>query len=93
VHTPSSPSPSSPRGSASIEDARGAIGAVISWYGRQMVAARRLGDQQRQEELAEQMQACGEDRERLSDAGPGEIARITELYTERLKALEADENN
>ncbi|MFJ3221581.1 hypothetical protein ACIPLC_37415 [Kitasatospora sp. NPDC086801] len=58
-----------------------------------MMTARRAGDQQRLEELAGRLQVCGEDRERLSDAGPGEIVRITELYTERLKVLEADENN
>jgi len=93
VPTPPFASPSSPGdGGASIEDARAAIGAVISWYGRQMMTARRSGDQQRLAELAEQQQACGEDRERLSDAGPGEIARIAELYIERLKALGADEN-
>ncbi|MFJ2781573.1 hypothetical protein [Kitasatospora sp. NPDC087315] len=69
------------------------IAAVLSWYSRQLMTARRAGDQQRQEELAEQMQAVGQDRERLGNAGPGEIARIAELYTERLKALGADENN
>ncbi|MFD9598456.1 hypothetical protein ACFWA9_37635 [Kitasatospora sp. NPDC059973] len=74
------------------EDARAAIGAVISWYGRQMMTARRAGDQQRLAELAERQRACGEDRERVGDAGPGEIDRITELYTERLKALGADDN-
>jgi hypothetical protein len=70
-----------------------AIGAVLTWYSGQMMTARRAGDQQRQEELAEQLQAVGQDRERLSNAGPGEIARITELYTERLRVLQADENN
>ncbi len=90
MHTPPSASPSSPGGDgASIEDARAAVGAVIAWYGRQMMTARRAGDQQRLADLAQQQQVCGQDRERLSEAGPGEIARITELYTERLRNLEA----
>ena len=90
MHTPPSASPSSPGGGgASIEDARAAVGAVIAWYGRQMMTARRAGDQQRLADLAQQQQVCGQDRERLSDAGPGEIVRITELYIERLRNLEA----
>ncbi len=94
MHTPPTPSPSSPEGGgASVEDAQVAITAVLTWYSRQMMTARRAGDQQRQEKLAEQLQAVGRDQERLGDAGPGEIARITELYTGRLKHLEADENN
>ncbi|MFE6869577.1 hypothetical protein ACFVFS_23870 [Kitasatospora sp. NPDC057692] len=89
MHTPQSPPSSSPGDDgASVEDARAAIGVVIAWYGRQMMTARRAGDQQRLAELAEQLRVCGEDRERLGDAGPGEIDRIIELYTERLRGLE-----
>lgn len=87
------PSPSPESGGASIEDARAVIRAVISWSAGQMMTARRAVDQQRLAELTEQQQACGRDLERLNDAEPGEVARITEVYTERLKVLQADENN
>ncbi|MGW3045874.1 hypothetical protein ACWC9T_39050 [Kitasatospora sp. NPDC001159] len=93
MHTPPPASSSSPEGGdASYEDAKEAIGAVIAWCSRELMAARRSGDQQRQQDLAAQLQVCGEDRERLVDAGPAEIGRITELYTERLKSLEAAGN-
>ncbi|MFI9366506.1 hypothetical protein ACIG5E_36460 [Kitasatospora sp. NPDC053057] len=92
---PASPpaSPSSPEdGSASVEDAEEVIGAVAVWCSRELLAARRSGDQQRQQDLTAQLQVCGEDRQRLASAGPAEIGRITELYTERLRFLQATEN-
>ena len=92
MHTPPSASPSSPGGDgASIEDARAAIGTVISWYSRELLDARRSGDQQRLEEIRAEMLACAEDRRRLGDASPGEIERLTGLYAERLGNLEAGE--
>ncbi|MFJ9461473.1 hypothetical protein ACIRST_41190 [Kitasatospora sp. NPDC101447] len=93
MHTPPSGSSSSPEGGgASVEDAQEVIGAVVAWCSRELLAARRSGDQQRQQDLAAQLQVCGEDRARLADAGPAEIGRITELYTERLKFLDAAGN-
>ncbi|GAA2984670.1 hypothetical protein GCM10010519_18900 [Streptomyces lactacystinicus] len=92
MHTPppaSPPSPSPDGGGAFYEDAKEAIGAVMAWCSRELMAARRSGDQQRQEDLVAQLQVCGQDRQRLADAGPAEIGRITELYTERLKFLQA----
>ncbi|MFJ7250157.1 hypothetical protein ACIQWA_36735 [Kitasatospora sp. NPDC098652] len=87
MHTP--PPPSSPDdGSTPYEAAKEAVGAVIAWYGRQLLDARRAGDQQRQEELTGQMQACTEDRRRLVDAAPEEIEHIKDLYAERLRNLE-----
>ena len=93
MHTPPSvSSPSPDDDNACVEVAEEAIGAVVVRYGRRLMTARRHGDQQRLEEVTAQMQECGRDRERLSDAGADEIARITRLYTERLKALEAEED-
>ncbi|MFG2910921.1 hypothetical protein ACGF13_38475 [Kitasatospora sp. NPDC048286] len=93
MHTPPPASSPSPDGDGtSYEDAKEAIGAVIAWCSRELMAARRLGDRQRQQDLAAQLQVCGEDRKRLADAGPGEIGRITELYAERLKFLQAAGN-
>ncbi|WP_158835884.1 hypothetical protein [Streptomyces sp. NRRL S-350] len=90
MHTPPSASSPSPEGGgASYEDAKEAVDAVIAWYSRQLLDARRAGDQQRLAELTEQMQACAEDRRGLIDAAPAEIERVVELYTERLKSLEA----
>ncbi|WP_030274329.1 hypothetical protein [Streptomyces sp. NRRL B-24484] len=88
MHTPPPASSPSPDGEGvSYEDAKEAVDAVIAWYGRQLLDARRSGDQQRQAELIEQMQACAEDRRRLIDAAPAEMARINDLYAERLRNL------
>ncbi|MFB7672310.1 hypothetical protein ACFC26_12925 [Kitasatospora purpeofusca] len=93
MHAPPPASSSSPEDSgASVEDAEEVIGAVAVWCSRELLAARRSGDQQRQDDLVAQLQVCGEDRQRLVDSGPAEIGRITELYTERLKFLRAAEH-
>ncbi|MFJ9523223.1 hypothetical protein ACIRPK_33900 [Kitasatospora sp. NPDC101801] len=89
---PSVPSPSPGDGDGSVDVAQETIGAVIVWYSRQLMAARRSGDEQRQRELAAQIRECGEDRERLADASATEVVRITELYTEHLKILRGGEN-
>lgn len=98
--SPSSPDPQSPSGPApgpgdentvGAEEARQIVGAVIAWYNRQLLLARRSRDQQRLEELTRQRQKCMEDHERLQDAGPEEIARIADFYTERLTELGAAE--
>ncbi|MEE6269117.1 hypothetical protein V2E29_26210 [Streptomyces diastatochromogenes] len=67
------------------------VGSVIAWYSRQLLLARRSGDQQRLEELKARRQDCEEDQHRLQDAGPKEITRIAAEYTARLKELEAAE--
>ncbi|WP_329587194.1 hypothetical protein OG500_37675 [Kitasatospora sp. NBC_01250] len=93
MHTPpSASSPSPDDDTASYEDAKEAVSAVITWYGRQLLDARRSGDQQRLEELTEQMKVCTEDRRRLVGAAPQEIERLKVLYTERLRNLGAGES-
>ncbi|MGW7386896.1 hypothetical protein [Streptomyces sp. NPDC054794] len=67
------------------------MGNVLSWYNRQLLLARRTGDQPRLEELMMQRQQCVEDQVRLRDAGPEEVTRIADVYTERLKELQASE--
>ncbi|MFF7764152.1 hypothetical protein [Streptomyces griseorubiginosus] len=67
------------------------MGAVIAWYNRQLLLARRSGDQQRLEELTAQRQKPVEDQARLQDAGSEEIARIAGAYSELLAELEASE--
>ncbi|MBO3681698.1 hypothetical protein [Streptomyces sp. NEAU-YJ-81] len=67
------------------------MGMVIAWYSRQLLLARRSGDQQRLEEFKARRQECVEDQHRLRDAEPEETARIAAAYTARLKELEADE--
>lgn len=98
--SPSSPDPQSPSGPApgpggentvGAEEAHQIVGAVIAWYNRQMLLARRSGDEQRLEELKGQRQKSVEDQARLQEAGPEEIARIADFYTERLTELEASE--
>ncbi|WP_438453081.1 hypothetical protein [Streptomyces asiaticus] len=91
---PSSESTQGPGGDAvSYEEAFETVGAVIAWYGRALLLARRSGDQQRLEELKTQRQKCVEDQQRLKDAGPKEIARIAAEYATRLKELEDAESN
>jgi hypothetical protein len=98
--SPSSPDPQSPSGPApgsggentvGIEEAHQVVGAVIAWYNRHLLLARRSGDQRRLEELTAQRQKCVEDQARLQDAGPEEITRIADSYTELLAELEASE--
>jgi hypothetical protein len=72
-------------GGTPAEAALKVVTAVLAGYSRQLLAARRSGDQQRLQEVSARMQECTEDRDRLADAGPEEIERITDLYTERLK--------
>lgn len=98
--SPSSPDPQSPSGpgpgqgdgsTVGAEEAHQIVGAVIAWYSRQLLLARRSGDEPYLEELTTQRQKCVEDQARLQDAGPEEIARIADFYTERLEELEASE--
>ncbi|GAA0896803.1 MULTISPECIES: hypothetical protein [Streptomyces violaceusniger group] len=88
---PSSEPAQSPGGdnAVSYEEAFETVGAVIAWYGRALLLARRSGDQQRLEELKAQRQKCVEEQQRLQDAGPKEIARIAAEYATRLKELES----
>ncbi|PBC72371.1 hypothetical protein BX261_7307 [Streptomyces sp. 2321.6] len=94
---PSSPNPSSGPAPVSggddvgYEAAYETVGAVIAWYSRQLLHARRSGDQQRLEELKAERQECVEDQHRLREAGPEEITRIAAVYTARLNELEASE--
>ncbi|MGA4953777.1 hypothetical protein [Streptomyces lydicamycinicus] len=67
------------------------MGAVLSACNRQLLHARRSGDQRRLEELKAQQQKCVEDQVRLRDAAPEEIARIAAVYNELLNELEASE--
>ncbi|MFE9427713.1 hypothetical protein ACFYNO_32640 [Kitasatospora sp. NPDC006697] len=93
MHNPSAPFPSPEGGGgASVEEVDEAIGAVIAQYGRQLLAARRGGDQQHQEELAARIQACSQDRERLGQATAEEVDRIAGRYAELLKSLEAEKD-
>ena len=64
------------------------MGAVLAAYNRQLLLARRAGDEQRLEELMRQQRKCAEDRARLDDAGPEEIARIAAAYAELFKELD-----
>ncbi|MEN2424336.1 hypothetical protein AABB02_40325 [Streptomyces rimosus] len=65
------------------------VGRVIAWYSQRIQAERRAGAApQRLEELIARRQACVEDRHRLEEADPEEVARITALYAARLKELE-----
>lgn len=105
MHDAASSSPSSPDPHPSSDPAQGPggdnavsnevvheiVGAVIAWYSRVLLLARRSGDQQRLEELKAQRQTCVADQHRLQDAGPEEIARIAAEYATRLKELEAAE--
>jgi hypothetical protein len=78
-------------GDAGYEMAHEIVGNVIAWYSRQLLLARRSGDEQRLEELKARRQECVEDQNRLREAGPEEIARIAAVYAARLKELEASE--
>ncbi|WP_316782909.1 hypothetical protein [Streptomyces sasae] len=94
--SPSSPDPQSPPGlggenTVGVEEARQAVGTVIAWYNRQLLRARRSGDQPRLDQLTTQRQKCVEDQARLEEAGPEEIARVADFYTQRLGELEASE--
>ncbi|GLW58121.1 hypothetical protein [Kitasatospora phosalacinea] len=90
MHTPPPGSSSSPEdGGSHVEDAQEAIGAVVAWYSRRLMEARRAGDQQRLEELTELLQACAEDRRRLVDAAPEELERVSAQYAERLRKMES----
>ncbi|MCQ8835804.1 hypothetical protein [Streptomyces malaysiensis] len=78
--------------SPGYEVAHEIVGMVIAWYSRQLLLARRSGDQQRLDELKTRRQECVEDQHRLRDAEPEEVGRIADVYTERLKELEASES-
>ncbi|KEF04809.1 MULTISPECIES: hypothetical protein [Streptomyces] len=65
------------------------VGRVIAWYSQRIQEERRAGAApQRLEDLVARRRACVEDRHRLEEAGPEEVARITALYAARLKELE-----
>ncbi|MBC3844556.1 hypothetical protein GXW82_43565 [Streptacidiphilus sp. 4-A2] len=74
-------------GGSPTEVARQRIDAVVTWYTKEVMTARRSGNQQRQDALTAQLQACAADRNRLADAGPEEAERLAAVYTERLNAL------
>ncbi|MFI2214915.1 hypothetical protein [Streptomyces sp. NPDC020141] len=87
------PSPSSspsPPGSGDAV-ASETVGLVIAWYQERIMAERRspAGGPERLERLIVQHRECVRDLERLEDAAPGEVARITALYATRLKELDA----
>jgi len=107
VHDPAKSSPSSPdppprsplsgpapdpdANAVGYEEAFDIVGTVIAWYSRQVILARRAGEQERLDELMAQRRKCVEDQHRLRDAGSEEIARIAAEYTARLSELEAAE--
>jgi hypothetical protein len=63
---------------------------VIAWYSHRMLAERRAGaGPEVLGKLASRRQACVEDRDRLEDADPQEVARLAALYTGRLKDLKS----
>ncbi|MEU7222321.1 hypothetical protein [Streptomyces chrestomyceticus] len=80
-----------PHDDTSYEAAREIVGAVLAWYSRRMLLARRTGDQQRLEELTAERQQGVDDQHRLEEAGPEEITRIASAYAARLRKLEAAE--
>ncbi|MGW1364494.1 hypothetical protein ACWCQP_44705 [Streptomyces chartreusis] len=99
---PSSPPPNPPEDSTSpppagdpagddagYEVAHEIVGNLIAWYSRQLLLARRSGDQERLEDLKTQRQQCVDDQHRLREAGPEEVARIAASYAARLKELDA----
>ncbi len=91
---PDEPPPASGAGQphdVSYEVAREIVGTVIAWYSRQMLLARRAGDQHRLEELKSRWQQCVDDQHRLEGAGPEEITRIADVYTAHWKELEGTE--
>ncbi|MEV7470864.1 hypothetical protein AB0O20_30820 [Streptomyces kronopolitis] len=87
----SGPAPGPAGDQVGVEEAHEIVGAVLAAYNRQLLLARRAGDQQRLEELMSQQRKCVEDRARLNDAGPEEISRIAALYAELLKGLDVSE--
>lgn len=90
MHTPESAS-SPDHADIPAEAVRQMIGAVIGRYNQQLLAARRSGDQQRQDDIDKQLEACFQDQSRLVEAEPEEVSRLAALYTERRAALEAGE--
>ncbi|MFC1405763.1 MULTISPECIES: hypothetical protein [Streptacidiphilus] len=86
MHAPE-PASSPGEGGSPTELARQRIDAVISWYTKEVMAARRSGDQQLQAALTAQLQACAADRSRLADAEPEDVERLAAEYTQRLNAL------
>jgi hypothetical protein len=90
VHSPDSASLPDPADTPA-EAARQIIAAVIGRYNQQLLAARRLGDQQRQDEIDTHLQACFKDQSQLAEAEPKEVTRLTTLYADHLEALEAGE--
>ncbi|MEV5982809.1 hypothetical protein [Streptomyces sp. NPDC052114] len=99
MHDPGSSSSSpipQPDGQASAEDvaaAAEAVDQVLAWYSRQILIERRSSapDPRRLEQLMAQRQVCGEDRDRLDEAGPQEVARLAAHYTARLQELQSTE--
>ncbi|MFI2241219.1 hypothetical protein [Streptomyces chrestomyceticus] len=100
MHDPATPGPdpqnaqdsdeSGPPGGADHGMAEEVVGQVIAWYSQRIREERRAGAApQRLEDLVARRQACVEDRHRLEEAAPEEVARITALYAARLKELEA----
>ncbi|MEU7160364.1 hypothetical protein [Streptomyces chrestomyceticus] len=84
------PAGAGPPGGADYGMAEEVVGQVIAWYSQRIWAERRAGAApQRLEDLVARRQACVEDRHRLEEAAPEEVARITALYAARLKELGA----
>lgn len=90
MHSPESAS-SPDHEDVPAEAARQMISDVIGRYNQRLLAARRAGDQQRQDDIDQQLQACFQDQNRLAEAGPEEVSRLAALYTERRAALETGE--
>ncbi|MEW1551839.1 hypothetical protein [Streptomyces tsukubensis] len=67
------------------------VGLVIAWYRERILAERRssASDPRRLERLITEYRECVRDRERLEEAAPEDVARVTALYAARLKELEA----
>lgn len=77
-------------GHGSSEDQAGdAIRAVVAWYNAQIVAEHRapLPDEERTAELKAARQGAIEDQQRLADAEPAEVERLSALYAAKLAEL------
>ncbi|WP_405648966.1 hypothetical protein [Streptomyces uncialis] len=82
--------PAGPVGDAGVGAALDTVDLVTAWYSRSILAERRspASDPGRLERLITGYRECVRDRERLEEAPPGEVARVTALYAARLKELD-----
>ncbi|GAA2266125.1 hypothetical protein GCM10010232_68070 [Streptomyces amakusaensis] len=68
----------------------GTMDLVITYYNSRIQAEQRSAtpDPERLEDLMAQRRACVEDKKRLGEAGPEELARLGTLYAARLRELD-----